>query len=325
MSYHHLTRNERGKIAWLKNKSFSVRAIARELGRSPSTISRELARGTIDKPFKHSVRRRYLCEPAQQAADLRRRNSHRRYRYEDPWLSEYVQEKLSLCWSPEQIAGRLHREYPQQKEKWVSHSSIYRWLKEGVLTQSAALRFNLRHAGHRHGDTRGDYHGIRELKERSRLALRRKRLGDWEVDTIASSVRTESSGLLSVCDRKSRYCGLVLLRRRTAEQTLEGFRFLFGPGKLPLETMAADRGKEFACYKEVEKEFCIPFYFARPHSPWQKPTVENLNGLVRQFFPKGTNFSRLSQKDVDRVVQLLNSRPRKSLDFATPEEVLHFT
>ena len=192
MSYHHLTRKERGKIAWLKNKSFSVRAIARELGRNPSTISRELARGIVDKQPKRSARKRYLCEPAQQAADLRRRNSHRRYRYEDPWLSGYVQEKLSLCWSPEQIAGRLHREYPQQKETWVSYGSIYRWLKAEVFAQSAALRLNLRHAGHRHGDTRGDFHGIRELRERSKLALRRKRLRDWEVDTIVSSAQTGS-------------------------------------------------------------------------------------------------------------------------------------
>ena len=324
MSYHHLTRKERGKIALLVHKNFTVRAIARELGRSPSTISREIARGSVEKPIRGKMRMRYAGTPAQQAAELRRMNSHRRYRYEDRWLSDYIQEKLAMCWSPEQIAGRLRREYPQEREKWVSHSSIYRWLEAGDLRQSAALRLHLRHAGHRHGETRGSFHGIRELKERSRLALRRKRVGDWEVDTIVSA-DADPSCLLTVCDRKSRYCGIVLLRRRTAQQTMEGFRFLFGSGQLPLETMTADRGKEFACYAQVESEFGIPFYFARPHSPWHKPSVENLNGLIRQFFPKGTCFSRLSQDEVSLVMQLLNDRPRKILGFASPHEVLHFT
>ena len=103
------------------------------------------------------------------------------------------------------------------------------------------------------------------------------------------------------------------------------FRFLFEDGKLPLKTMTGDRGKEFACYQEVEKTLGVPFYFTRPHSPWQKPSVENLNGLVRQFFPRGTNFQEMSQQEVTQVMDMLNHRPRKCLRFASPAEVLHFT
>ena len=89
--------------------------------------------------------------------------------------------------------------------------------------------------------------------------------------------------------------------------------------------MTGDRGKEFACYQEVEKTLGVPFYFTRPHSPWQKPSVENLNGLVRQFFPRGTNFQEMSQQEVTQVMDMLNHRPRKCLRFASPAEVLHFT
>ena len=207
--------------------------------------------------------------------------------------------------------------------KWVSCSSIYRWLKKGLLEQSAALQVHLRHYKHQHGEKRGRFHGIRELNERSRQALWRKRVGDWEVDTIVSSNR--KGCLLSVCDRKSRYCGLVLLRSCSAKEAMRGFRFLFEDGKLPLKTMTGDRGKEFACYQEVEKTLGVPFYFTRPHSPWQKPSVENLNGLVRQFFPRGTNFQEMSQQEVTQVMDMLNHRPRKCLRFASPAEVLHFT
>lgn len=317
MSYHHLTRKERGKIALWNNNRLSIREIASRLGRSPSTISRELSRNTTGQ--------RYRADDAQKNAQLRREPCHRKQRYKDRRIASYVQEKLLQCWSPEQIEGRMPLEYPKDPSMRVSCSSIYRWLHKGLLAQSAVLQLKLRHAGHRHGETRGGFHGIRELNTRSREALRRKRIGDWEVDTIVSSDLTKGACLLSVCDRKSRYCGLVLLHRRSSKEALRGFRFLFGSGKLPMETITGDRGKEFACYKEVEEELNVPFYFTRPHSPWQKPTVENLNGLVRQFFPRGTNFHEISPQEVEEVMQMLNNRPRKCLNFSTPEEVLHFT
>ena len=219
MSYHHLSRRERKKIANMHRIKFSVRRIAGILGRSPSTVSREI-----------------------------RRNSEN-----------------------------------------------------------------------------GRYRSRRRKVPEAGLALWRKRLGDWEVDTIVSSHRSHQECLLSVCDRKSRYCGLVLLRRRNASEVMRGFHFLFDSKELPLETMAGDRGTEFACYKEVESFWNVPFYFARPHSPWQKPSVENQNGLVRQFFPKGTNFHQISSEQVAAVMRSLNNRPRKCLAFKTPTEVLLLT
>lgn len=317
MSYHHLTGKERKKIANMHRLEFSIRRIAGIVKRSPSTISREIRRNSEKGKYKSSVaneryaERRLRCRPAGKLINEA--------------LTAYIKEKLTNTWSPEQIAGRLPLDYPTLPEMRVCHSSIYRWLQQEKLQQAAALRLNLRHSGHQHGERRGKFNGVRELRERSKQALRRKRLGDWEVDTIVSSDRSHQECLLSICDRKSRYCGLVFLRRRNAPEVMRGFHFLFDCGTLPLQTMAGDRGTEFACYKEVESCWDIPFYFARPHSPWQKPSVENQNGLIRQFFPRGTNFHEISPDQVASVMLALNNRPRKCLGFKTPAEVLHLT
>lgn len=319
MSYSHLTLEERIMLGELRKRGHSLRAIAAELGRSPSTVSRELRRNQRAEKW----RKRYFPHSAQRQYQARIRQE-RCGKYGSEPLARYVQEKLLLTWSPEQIAGRIRLDFPEDATMRICHSTIYRWLHRGQLTQAAALKLKLRHHGHRHGETRGRLNGVRDLRERSKLALRRKRFGDWEVDTIISGVNRKDC-LLSVCDRKSRYCGLVLLKRRSAPEVLRGFRVLFGSGALPLESITADRGTEFACHREVEAIWGIPFYFTRPRAPWQKPSVENLNGLVRQFFPKATDFAEISQDQVARVMHTLNNRPRKTLGFKTPHEVLHLT
>ena len=315
MSYHHLSKKERKRIARLFGLQMGVRQIAKKLNRSASTISRELRRNSEDG--------RYRSQIAQEKYHERRPMYRPREKWIHSELVAYIRDKLMETWSPEQISGRLPLEYPARQDMRISHSSIYRWLHLGHLHQAAALRLNLRHHGHHHGEKRGKFNGVRELKERSKQALKRKRLGDWEVDTIVSSSQVHRECLLSVCDRKSRYCGLVLLKRRSSSEVMRGFHFLFDTVRLPLETVTSDRGTEFACYKDVEEHWNIPFFFARPHSPWQKPSVENQNGLIRQFFPKGTNFHEISQEQVSFVMNTLNNRPRKTLGFKTPAEVLH--
>jgi len=285
------------------------------MGRSPSTISRELRRNEENGKYKSGTanakyaERRLRCRPAGKLGNVE--------------LTEYLSKKLSETWSPEQIGGRLPIDFPDNERMRISFTTIYRWLHEEMFHQAAALKVNLRHYGHRHGEKRGKFNGVRELRERSKLALRRKRLGDWEVDTIVSGKNYHNECLLSVCDRKSRYCGLVLLKRRSAPEVMRGFRFLFDGGVLPVKTITSDRGTEFACYGEVESHWDTLFYFTRPHSPWQKPSVENQNGLVRQFFPKGTDFYEISSEQVYNVMNLLNNRPRKCLGFRSPTEVLH--
>jgi len=314
VSYHHLTPKERKKIANLHRLHFSVRKIGKILERSASTISRELRRNGEDGKYKSSAANKKYAE--------RRLSCRPIGKLENSELVEYIREKLAATWSPEQIEGRLLIDFPADSKMRISLSTIYRWLHEELLHQSASLKMNLRHHGHRHGEKRGKFNGVRELRERSKLALLRKRLGDWEVDTIVSGNNGHSACLLSVCDRKSRYCGLVLLKRRSAPEVMRGFCFLFDSCRLPIETITADRGTEFACYNEVESHWEKPFYFTRPHSPWQKPTVENQNGLIRQFFPKCTDFHEISADHVSSVMNILNTRPRKCLGFRSPTEVL---
>lgn len=312
MSYNHLTRKERGCIALMWNRKASIREIARELNRNPSTISREIKRNEDSKS--------YQSDRAHKNYEQRRKRCVRPTRLVETRLVDYVEQRLLLTWSPEQIAGRIRLEYAQDKQMRISHASIYRWLRKGLLARSALLSQCLRHHGHVHGEKRGQFHGVRELKERGREALKRRRLGHWEVDTIVSGNLGSSACILNAVDRKSRYCVLAVLKNRTHKEVMRGFTLML-PG-LPVKTITADRGKEFACYEEVEKQFGALFYFARPRSPWQKPTVENTNGLIRQFFPKGTDFIEVDQAVVEHVMQLLNNRPRKSLDWLTPAEVL---
>lgn len=301
----------------MRRERQSIRAMGVVLGRSPSTISREIRRNMSCYERSHGY-----YPVAAQKRYLSRIHQRRPGKHENGEVRQYVEEKLLLAWSPEQVAGRWKLEHKHEPSQWISHSTIYRWLHRGYVSQAAALQ--LRHKRHRNKpEARGRFNGVRTIQERSRQALKRTRLGDWEVDTIVSSHVHSKPCLLSLCDRKSRYCGIVLLRNRSAAEVMRGFEFFFNTSVLPLQTLTADRGKEFSCYQEVEDRWKIPFFFTNPHSPWQKPSIENLNGLVRQFFPKGTEFVEIPPDAVASVMHLLNHRPRKCLGFLSPYEVLH--
>lgn len=313
MNYTHLTRKERALISQLWNNGVSMGQIAQKLCRPKSTISREIGRNSQDG--------KYLVAPAQVCYLTRRLNCHRKHHYEQADIVEYVSEKLELTWSPEQIAGRIALDFPDNPAMRVSHSSIYRWLALGLLPRSIQLTMKLRRYGHTYGERRGVKVDARDIKERSRQVFRRKRLGDWEVDTIVSG-KSRQTHLLNMTERKSRFCCLALLRNTKKENIMKAFSFYFDDGKLPLHTMTSDRGAEFNCHREFESSFQALYYYTRPASPWQKPTVENTNGLIRQFFPKSIDLYELTDEAVDFVMHLLNNRPRKCLDWKTPAEVI---
>lgn len=313
MSYHHLTTEEREKLSHLLGNGWRIRAIARELNRNPSTICRELKRNAVTAT---NYARIYVpCE----ADKLYRYRIHKtKYgKYNNAELGEYVRRHLLQTWSPEQVSGRIKHDYPKDLDMRISHSTIYRWLRLERLEQAVAIK--LRREGRKRNPHRPRYPGIRLLKERCMEAYRRQRLGDWEIDTIVSAQHS-LSGLLTMCDRKSRYCMLFFMRN--AKNGSKVFNVLAAiSDSMPCLTVTADQGVEFSCYKQVENKLNIPFYFCSPHSPWQKGSVENLNGLVREFFPKGTNFSNVSEHDINYAMNVLNNRPRKCLNWATPAEV----
>ena len=320
MSYTHLTLNERKIIEEMWKDKRKIREIARELDRSPSTISRELKRN-----IRINKRHRIYGPYAAQRKYEERIKQRRKGRYEEKELVDYVREKLMLTWSPEQISGRIQLEYPEDSHMRIAFSTIYRWLNLGLVPCAAELKTKLRHHGHTHGDKRGKKVNARELKTRCKEAMRRTRLGDWEADTVVWGAAPHDTYLLNITDRKSRYCCLAVLRSVAKKNMLRAFTFFFDGGKLPLETMTSDRGAEFNCHQEFEEQLGGLFYYTRPSSPWQKPTVENTNGLIRQFFPRSYNVNELSQDKVVEVMNILNNRPRKCLGWKTPAEVLHFS
>ena len=315
MSYTHLTLEERILLEELRKGKRSIRAIAEELGRSPSTISRELRRNQrITK--RH---RRYFPHNAQRQYEARIRQD-RIGKFEQAQLADYVQEKLLLAWSPEQIAGRMALDFPDAAAMRIAHGTIYRWLKRERIPRAKEARKYLRHYGRTYGDGRGKLQGVRELKDRPVEVQRRERFGDWEMDTMVS--KEWGPCLLTLCERKSQYCGVVLLKERTTKEVGAALNQFFSGRAHVLKTLTSDRGKEFYAWRQVEQDLNVRQYFTRPYSPWQKGCVENLNGLIRQFFPKRTSFKHVSANDVQRVMILLNHRPRKRLLFKTPHEVL---
>lgn len=314
MNYHHLTLDERKKLYHMWKKKESIRQMASVLERSPSTISRELKRN-ISRDRYSFVYRPITAHKKYQG----RRQQERDGKYRDTELCGYVQNKLLMTWSPEQVSKRLRLDYPENLHMRISHATIYRWLHMSRLTQAASI--HLRHQGHKHGEHRGRFLGIRTLKQRGREIWRRERIGDWELDTIVSSSKESHAGLLTMCDRKSRFCILALLERSHSHNHV--FRVLSSiVHSYPCRSFTADQGSEFHCYSRVEEELGLPMYFCSPSSPWQKGTVENLNGLVREFFPKGTNFIDVSTEQVAHAMDLLNNRPRKCLNWLTPAEVM---
>lgn len=314
MSYHHLTLLERKALSKMKKEKKSLREISRILARSPSSISREVKRN-LSHSGRHVEYRPVIAQKQYQ----RRKHAPRGGLWGDNQLSAYVQEKLLETWSPEQVSHRLPLDYPDCPEMRVAHSTIYRWLHQHLLSQAAALQ--LRHANHKHGEHRGKFLGIRLLKERGKEIWRRERCGDWELDTIVSSSHESHAGLLTMCDRKSRFCVIVLLERCQSNKHV--FQALAAVvQQVPCLSFSTDQGTEFGCYRKVEEELGIPMFFCRPASPWQKGSVENLNGLIRQFFPKGTNFVDVSPASVHTAMTILNNRPRKCLAWATPAECI---
>jgi IS30 family transposase len=315
MGYGHLTIAEREVILKMRAQAASLREIGERLGRSKGTISRELSRnvGTANDYQPHLAQRRY---------EKRRRESKTPYRLEeDVFLRKYVEKKLTDYWSPEQISGRVRKDRGIQISPLTIYSWIYRNRAEGGVLYRY-LRQSHRRRRKRRGseDRRGQIPGRRLIDMRPGMVNERKRIGDWEGDTVEGS---KGSGfLVTQVDRKSRYTEAVKVKDKSAETVTRAT--LRRMKKLPPEkvrTMTYDNGKEFAGFRELEKGLGMRSYFARPYHSWERGTNENTNGLLRQFFPKGMDFRTVRQREVDRALTLLNNRPRKCLNYRTPTEV----
>jgi IS30 family transposase len=313
--YHHLSAEERDQVAVLRSRGLSLRAIARAVGRDPATLSREMRRNA---PPIHTGY--YLPHKAQARAEARWRTAVHRPRLRDPWVRAYVTRQLRRGWSPELIAGRLKRLRPTQA---VSHEAIYQWVyaeARGLIPCLLRHHRRRKRRGYSRRHTKAHIPSRVPITERPAAANGRQRLGDWEADTL--SRRERGAALQLAVDRKSRYAVLNWLPRKTAAAMRVGLNRSLG--RLPQavrRTITYDNGPENVEHLQVNAVLGTRSYFCTPYTSQERGTVENTAGLVRRFFPKGTDFATLRRTDVKAVQRWLNHRPRRVLHFQTPAEV----
>ena len=318
MSHQHLTSEERIAIDLFLRLGLSRREIATCLGRSHSTIVRELLR--------NSSTNGYRCQSAQRRAE-KRRSQPRHYRCQSrSQLVAYVDKKLRQDWSPEQIAGRIRLDYPRDRQMRVSPETIYRWLYAAARVGNTLHRHlrrgrSRRRSQRRYGAAKRFVTERIGISERPEIVANRIRFGDWEGDLVSGS--KGKAALLSCIERKSRF----LLAAKVEDKTAASFNAALTGQLLNLprafrQTLTLDNGSEMARFKDLEAATGVSTYFCEPHSPWQRGANENCNSLLRQYFPRGTSFRSTTDEAIQRAANLLNNRPRKCLGYQTPAEVL---
>jgi IS30 family transposase len=311
-SYHQLTLDQRYQISALKETGQTQKEIAARLGVHPSTISRELRR--------NAVRGVYQPKAADTQAEHRRRTAKKAVRITAAVL-EVVEGLIAQEWSPEQISGYLRT----RRGIAISHERIYQHLRRdkslgGDLYTYLRQGFKRRRK-YGKSDLRGHLRNRVSIDKRPSVVNERARIGDWEIDTLHAD--PGRGGLLTVVERKSGVTRLGKLGRRQAEEVREVAISKLADVKDQVLSLTADNGKEFAEHEQISQALEADFYFAHPYSAWERGLNENTNGLVRQYFPKGTDFHEIETWEIQWVEDRLNHRPRKRLGYATPHEVFY--
>jgi len=326
-SYKQLSVEERERIQELLWQKQSIRYIATELERSPATISREIKRNNPKS------KKRYTPRLANERAVQKRSSRGREERLKSEALRIYVVNKLKLGWSPEQIAGKSKKVVGIS----ISYEAIYQYIYHQIYRNGhgyvkpgcedlrpylARRRKRRMKKGSRKVQKQERFDRLPSIESRPKEAEKRKKVGHWEDDLIVSKHNTQA--LKTINERVS---GLVLIGRVYDHTMAETNRVVTKRlSQIPhpyRKTLTRDRGKENLGYKELEETLNINCYFADPYQSWKRGSNENLNGLIRRYFPKKTNFATLSDEDIHLVEHLLNSRPRKRLGWKTPYEVFN--
>lgn len=323
MSYKHITIFERSCIYQFLNLGMSIREIAKAIKRSPSTISREIKRNKNKTNNKYSSFERYFPIVAQNKYERRRTKCKRNSKFNHNSI-KYVESKILEQWSPEQIYQRSSLD----NVKTPSTSTIYRLIKKGVLPKVSMKSLRRKGNFKRPSEKRGKFNDRgRTIKKRDKGIYKRIEYGHWEGDTVESGrfdhKRKSKYCFLTLVERKSRYCKVVLLPDRTEKNVTRAV--IDALGDLPKEmvkTITFDRGKEFSGYLKIEEKLECKTYFCDPYCAWQKGTNENTNGLLREYYPKGMDLSEVNEEELELVQSRLNNRPRKCINFKTPNEEL---
>lgn len=309
MSYRQLARVQRYQIHALKVAGHNQTQIANVVGCHKSTISRELER--------NSGRKNYYPTLATERARRRRRRSHCPRITARSW--RIVELYLRQDWSPEQIHGHLRR----SKQPTVSHERIYQYIyadkRRGGTLHSHLRSQKVQRKRYKGYVRRGQIPNRTSIDRRPKIVADKGRLGDWEADTIVGA--HHKGGILSVVERKSKLVQLCKLTTKTARELKQQSTKLLRPLAAKVHTITVDNGKEFCEHEAIAAKLQARIYFAHPYASWERGLNENTNGLVRQYFPKKCDFTRITNAELRRVAKRLNNRPRKTLGYRTPNEV----
>jgi IS30 family transposase len=311
---------ERETISRHLAQQTSIRAIARELGRCASTVSREVNRNGGET--------RYRAELAEKAFIKKAKRPKAPMLATNAKLCKLVASKLEQDWSPEQISGWLKLTHPNQKEMYVSHETIYKTLyiqTRGVLREQLKKHLRtkrmFRHAKNHHAAVNNDIPAAISIRDRPVEIDTREVPGHWEGDLIIGS---NHSAIATVVERQSRFTVLCKVKGKDTAGVVASLTKQMS--KLPehvLKSLTWDRGREMCGHQQFTIATKMNVYFCDPSSPWQRGTNENTNGLLRQYFPKQTSLSNFNQLELNKVALKLNSRPRKTLGYKTPAQVLN--
>jgi len=323
MTYQHLGVEEREEIQKGLWRNESIRSIAERLKRSAASISREIRKNQTP------VKELYSPRLADAKAQAKRKSRGRILRLKNETIRTYVAEQLKEGWSPEQIAGSIEA----AKGETISHEAIYQYIyaqvhrggnglmkpgKEDLRLYLARRHKKRAKKGMRKGERIFKPKGV-PIDDRPLVVDLRSRIGDWEGDSIES--KDHAPGLNSLVDRRSGLLLLSKLSAKTARATREVVSKRLAD--LPAHTLTVDNGSENQEWRETEETTKARVYFAHPYHSWERGTNENTNGLVRRYFPKGTDFRDVSEEEIARVEYALNTRPRKRLGYRTPLEVFN--
>lgn len=308
--YNQLTQGLRHQIEILKKAGKNQKDIADLVKVSPSTICRELQR--------NAGKGGYRCKQAQLKAESRRKLTAKPLKMTVEAIG-LIDTKVNMDWSPEQISGWLKEE----KSICISHERIYQHIWTDKL-DGGALYKHLRHSGKKRKqygpkDKRGQIRNRISIDDRPAIVSEKARLGDWEIDTVIGKNR--QGALVTIVDRVSKMTLIKKVASKHADVVTEATIMLLKPYLDKTLTVTADNGKEFAGHEKIKAALNADVYFAHPYSSWERGLNENTNGLIRQCFTKGSGFENITDKDVDEVMEKLNHRPRKTLNYKTPHSV----
>jgi IS30 family transposase len=291
-------------------EGLSFRKIAKLLGRSPSSISREIARNYTSRYeyntyYPHTAHKKYL---------FRRRFCHRGM-FGNEKLVEYITEKLQATWSPEQIANT------PCELKMPCHKTIYRWLYEGYVAKGNLKVLRKKGKTRKRLGNGGRFTTGKSIRKRDKSVYKRKEFGHWEADTVVSGQGKSKTCFATLAERKTRlYLAMKIPDKKASTMAAAVISMLSAYPSELVKSITCDRGAEFANWQTIEEKLHCNVYFADPYCAWQKGTNENSNGLLREFYPKGRNLSRVSPKTLLRNLALINARPRKCLKYISAQD-----